>query len=64
MTEKEEQIRFRIEDNGIGMPENLDKQQVDSLGLDLVNDLVVHQLHGELTLQRAGGTRWTITFSK
>ncbi|HWQ48907.1 MAG TPA: PAS domain S-box protein [Methanosarcina sp.] len=48
-----------ISDNGIGIPENLDIANLDSLGLQLVTTLV-EQLDGELELRRNGGTEFVI----
>ena len=49
-------------DNGIGIPENLDIEDLDSLGLQLVTSLV-DQLDGELELKRNKGTEFTIRFT-
>ncbi|MDW5549885.1 PAS domain S-box protein [Methanosarcina sp.] len=50
-----------ISDNGIGIPENLNIEDLDSLGMQLVTSLV-DQLDGELELKRDGGTEFTIRF--
>ena len=52
-----------IADNGIGLPENLDYENTDSLGLQLVNNLV-RQLDGQITLDRSKGTSFTISFQE
>ncbi|MDQ1254176.1 MAG: hypothetical protein QG646_3402, partial [Euryarchaeota archaeon] len=49
-------------DNGIGIPENLDLEDLDSLGLQLVVSLV-DQLDGELELKRNNGTEFAIRFT-
>jgi PAS domain S-box-containing protein len=51
-----------ISDNGIGIPENLDIENLDSLGLQLVTTLV-DQLDGELELKRDNGTEFIIRFA-
>jgi two-component sensor histidine kinase len=51
-----------VSDNGIGIPENLDLEDLDSLGLQLVVSLV-DQLDGELELKRNNGTEFTIRFT-
>ena len=51
-----------VSDNGIGLPENLDIEDIDSLGLQLVTSLV-DQLDGELELKRNNGTEFTIRFT-
>jgi len=49
-------------DNGIGIPKNLEFEELDSLGLQLVSSLV-EQLDGELGLKRNNGTEFTIRFT-
>jgi predicted ATPase/two-component sensor histidine kinase/tRNA A-37 threonylcarbamoyl transferase component Bud32 len=56
------QIQLIIRDNGIGLPENVDWEYVQSLGLSLVHDLVVEQLEGQLTVERQDGTTFRIQF--
>ncbi len=51
-----------VSDNGIGIPENLDIKELDSLGLQLVISLV-DQLDGELELKRNNGTEFTLKFT-
>jgi len=51
-----------VSDNGIGIPENLDIENLDSLGLQLVTTLV-DQLDGNLELKRDNGTEFIIKFS-
>ena len=51
-----------ISDNGVGIPENLDIEDLDSLGMQLVTSLV-DQLDGELELKRNNGTEFTIRFT-
>jgi len=51
-----------ISDNGIGINENLDIEDLDSLGLQLVTFLV-DQLDGELELIRNNGTEFIIKFT-
>ena len=50
-----------ISDNGVGIPENLDIEDLDSLGLQLVTSLV-NQLDGKLELKRDNGTEFTVRF--
>ncbi len=57
------QICLKIQDNGIGFPENLDFQQVDSLGLELVRTLT-QQLQGDLELDCSQGTLFKLTFTE
>ena len=50
-----------ISDDGKGLPQDLELESVESLGLQLVN-ILVDQLDGELELKRAQGTEFTIKF--
>jgi PAS domain S-box-containing protein len=51
-----------VADNGVGIPKDLNIEEVDSLGLHLVTTLV-DQLDGELELNRNKGTEFTIRFT-
>jgi len=50
-----------ISDNGKGIPEDVELENVESLGLQLVS-LLVDQLGGEIKLNRDNGTEFVITF--
>ncbi len=50
-----------ISDNGIGFPKELDFENTESLGLQLVNNLV-KQIDGEIKLDKSHGTKFTIVF--
>jgi two-component sensor histidine kinase len=51
-----------VSDNGIGIPENLNIKNTDSLGIQLITALV-DQLDGELELKRDNGTEFMIKFT-
>ena len=51
-----------VSDNGVGIPENLDIEDLDSLGFQLVASLV-DQLDGEFELKRNNGTEFTMRFT-
>lgn len=51
-----------VSDNGIGMPPDLKIEDLDSLGLQLVQGLAEEQLRGTLHLERESGTTWRIRF--
>ena len=53
---------LNISDNGVGIPENLEIENLDSLGMQLVTTLV-DQLDGELELKRNNGTEFTMRFT-
>ncbi|MEH2066880.1 MAG: PAS domain S-box protein [Nostoc sp.] len=57
-------IEMTIQDNGIGLPDNLDWRNTASLGLSLVYDLVTEQLEGEITLECDRGTVFKIQFTQ
>ncbi len=54
-------MKLIIGDDGIGLPENLNIQNPETLGLQLVNDLV-KQIEGSVTLDRTEGTTFSISF--
>ena len=62
--DKDRSITFilSVSDNGVGIAENLDIEDLDSLGLQLVTTLV-DQLGGELEIKRNKGTKFAIRFT-
>jgi two-component sensor histidine kinase len=56
-----ETVVLRVSDNGIGIPDKFDVEQTTTLGLQLVT-MLVDQLGGELTIQRANPTRFSVSF--
>lgn len=50
-----------ISDNGIGIPENIDFKNTNTLGFKLINNLV-SQIDGKITLDKSHGTKFKITF--
>ncbi len=55
-------VRIRIEDDGIGIPHDIDINRATSLGLKLIRNLVI-QLNGTLTIEStAVGSRVNIEF--
>jgi two-component sensor histidine kinase len=56
------QYTLVVADNGPGIPEEIDIENADSLGLKLVN-VLVEQIEDHLELKRAAGTEFRITFS-
>jgi PAS domain S-box-containing protein len=51
-----------VSDNGVGIPENIDIEDLESLGLQLITTLI-DQLDGELELKRNNGTEFTVRFT-
>jgi PAS domain S-box-containing protein len=52
-----------VKDNGIGLNENMDLQNIDTLGLRLVN-ILAKQLNGSLTYSGKDGTCFVLTFKE
>ncbi|MEL7669648.1 PAS domain S-box protein [Methanobacterium sp.] len=52
-----------VSDNGVGLPENIDFTNTESLGLRLVNNLV-RQVDGTIELDKSEGTKFKITFKE
>jgi len=64
MTEEDDRfLVLRIQDNGIGFPDNVDYRDTTSLGLKVVLALV-EQLEGDIELERKNGTSFIIRFPK
>ncbi|WP_269850423.1 sensor histidine kinase [Methanosarcina horonobensis] len=55
------QYILRVVDNGKGIPEEIDFQNADSLGLQLIN-ILVEQIDGYVELKRDRGTEFAILF--
>lgn len=53
------QTVLSVEDNGIGLPPEIDLEHVETLGLQLVHGLA-QQIEGIVTVERSGGTRVVI----
>ncbi len=61
-TEKGSRYILIVSDNGIGIPENIDFENSNTLGLQLVS-ILVDQLDGEIELKKNNGTEFIIRFS-
>jgi two-component sensor histidine kinase len=55
-------LTLTVKDNGIGFPPELDFQNTESLGLQLVNNLV-NQLDGTIEFKRNNGTIFRVLFT-
>jgi PAS domain S-box-containing protein len=58
-----QEIHLIISDNGIGFPENLDFQDTESMGFQVVCTLI-EQLEGTIELDRTNGTTFHLRFSE
>jgi PAS domain S-box-containing protein len=63
LSEKSGLVNLKIGDDGIGMPEDYDILNSDTLGLQLVSTLV-EQLDGEIKVDNSKGIKYLITFEK
>jgi len=57
-------IELRVRDNGVGLSEDFDFRNTDSLGLELVTMFAEHQLGGSVELKVDNGTEFLIRFKK
>ena len=55
-------FNLTVSDNGVGIPDDLDIEDLDSLGFQLVTSLI-NQLDGEFELKRNTGTEFIIRFT-
>ncbi|MDX2214097.1 MAG: PAS domain S-box protein [Oculatellaceae cyanobacterium bins.114] len=58
----DEHLKLTIQDNGVGLPEQINWQETQSLGLSLVYALATEQLDGELVVDHSGGMTFIIQF--
>ena len=59
---EESNYLIEISDNGVGMPEDIDLNTSNTLGIELINALV-DQLDGELSFSAKNGVKYCLTFS-
>ncbi len=59
----EHEFELEVSDNGVGVPENIDLESLETLGLQMVRILVQDQLEGTIELDRSAGTRFMIKFA-
>jgi PAS domain S-box-containing protein len=62
MAQDKKNILIVASDNGVGLPEDLDVEKTESLGMQLVNNLI-RQIDGEVELKRTEGTEFCIKFT-
>ncbi|MBY6264416.1 GAF domain-containing protein [Azospirillum sp. 412522] len=53
--------RLSVRDDGVGLPEGYDPDKVDTVGFQLVSDLI-NQLYGNLQYRSSTGTEFIVTF--
>ncbi len=59
----EAECLLEVGDNGVGLPQNIDPQNMNTMGFQLLN-LLVQQLAGTLVVTRDSGTRFAISFPR
>ncbi len=59
---QDQKLHLNIKDNGIGIPDHVNIDNTETLGIKLVRNLVVLQLKGHLQVNRNGGTEMDIEF--
>ncbi|MBI5458813.1 PocR ligand-binding domain-containing protein [Methanobacterium sp.] len=59
----EDRFKLVISDNGVGLPSHIQPENTETLGLQLVNNLV-NQLEGTIKIDRTHGTKFTIIFTE
>ncbi len=59
---KEGMVEMEVTDDGAGIPEEIDIDNTQSLGLKLVRNIARHQLRGTLHIDGRSGTRVRISF--
>lgn len=62
LKQKEDEYLLNVGDNGKGLPNDIDLEDTNSLGLWLVNILVKDQLEGDLIVENKQGVNYNIRF--
>lgn len=55
-------IELIVADNGIGLANDSELKVKDSMGLQIVRNIVEYQLKGTVEIDNSAGTKWTIKF--
>ncbi|MBC7089263.1 MAG: PAS domain S-box protein [Methanobacteriales archaeon] len=61
LTTNDDNIELIVADDGIGLPESIDLEKTETLGLKLVN-ILTKQIDGKITLKTGQGTQFKIIF--
>jgi len=59
-----DELELSVSDDGVGISEELEIEQADTMGLTLVKVLAGHQLDGKIELNRTEGTQFKIKFKR
>jgi PAS domain S-box-containing protein len=63
MKKIDNELSLIVSDDGVGMPEDLDWRNSDTLGLKLIRSLVESQLDGSIEMESINGTKFIINFN-
>ncbi|WP_455240680.1 sensor histidine kinase [Methanothermobacter tenebrarum] len=63
LTTQKDKIELTVADDGIGLPDSIDPEKTETLGLKLVN-ILTKQINGKINLKTKPGTQFKITFPK
>ncbi len=63
MEESKNRVHLRVGDNGVGLPDDIDPENTQSMGMSLV-PLLINQLNGTMEVDTSEGTTYNITFEK
>ncbi len=58
------QINLIVKDDGVGLPEDLDWRNTDSLGLELISLIGEQQLGGKIKYNGKNGAEFSIIFER
>ena len=61
LSQKEDDVLLKIEDNGKGFPNDIDFRDTESLGMQLVVSLI-DQIDGEIILENTSGAKYELRF--
>jgi len=59
-----DELEMIVSNDGVSFPKDLDFRNIESLGLQLVTNLVENQLHGKIELDNSKGTEFQIRFKE
>jgi two-component sensor histidine kinase len=63
LKKQDKELELTIMDDGVGVPDNFDWKNPNTLGLKLVRTLVENQLDGTIDMESKNGTKFTIKFN-
>ncbi|NQT65662.1 MAG: sensor histidine kinase, partial [FCB group bacterium] len=58
--DKDGTINIQLNDNGVGIPSDINLENVNTMGLQTVFNLIKYQLKGEITYNSDKGLKWNI----